>query len=101
MTEGTGRSTNRSPAAAVAFAVAALVAAACDSTTICNCPSGGGVTTVAVPAARSSPITSVSADQPCSASVNATGDVVLYDAVAGTCHVVVRLANGDGYAFSV
>jgi hypothetical protein len=26
---------------------------------------------------------------------------VLYDAVAGTCHVVVRLANGDGYAFSV
>jgi hypothetical protein len=84
------------------LAVVALSAAACDSPTICNCPSGGGTATVAAPAAQSNPIVSASADQPCSASVDSRGnDIIVSSPSARTCHVLFQLANGDSYASSV
>ena len=67
----------------------------------CNCPLGGGGSHVTVPAAQSSPIARVSTNAPCTASANGDDTVVVYTPTAGSCQVLVELANGDTYTFSV
>jgi hypothetical protein len=67
----------------------------------CKCPQGGGVANVPLPAAQSSPITSVSATAPCTATVSAAGGVTVYTPAAVTCAVEAQLMNGDTYTFTV
>lgn len=93
-------------ALAILAAAASLVMSSCLGGT-CNCPSGGGGF-LRLPAAQSSPIVSVVADDGCLASVStdpgADANSILIDvtrSAAGTCTVTAGLANGDIYSFSV
>jgi len=83
-----------------ALAFAALGISGCPRN--CVCPTDAGVAEVPLPpAAQSSPITDVSADQPCTAVANAAGGVTIYSPSATTCGVRVQLADGELYTFSV
>jgi hypothetical protein len=82
-----------------ALVVAALAAPACSGP--CDCPEGGGVANVSVPAAHSSRITSLSATSPCTATVATSDTVAVYTTAAATCEVDVQLMNGDAYVFTV
>lgn len=87
-------------AAASAVAVGGLGISGCPRT--CVCPTDAGVAEVPLPpAARSSPITDVSTDQPCTALADAAGGITIYSPSATTCGVRVQLANGDLYTFAV
>ena len=82
-----------------ALAAPSLSATGCLSGS-CNCPYGGGFTRVTVPAAKSSPIATVSASAPCMASAGTSYVDVTSNSAAG-CQVLVQLQNGDTYALSV
>ena len=86
---------------ALAFALSPSVSACFLAGSSCNCPSGGGFAQVAVPAAQSSPIASVSVNGPCTASAIDGVTVDVSTASAGGCQVLATLTNGDTYAFSV
>jgi hypothetical protein len=86
---------------ALAFALLPSGSACFLAGSSCNCPNGGGVTQVPVPAAQSSPIADVSVNAPCTASAIDDVTVDVSTASAGGCQVLVQLTNGDTYTFSV
>ena len=81
------------------IAVASLAAQGCLGP--CNCPESGGQATVTLPAAQSSPISSVTSDGPCTAKVGSPDNIIVTTNTPGTCQVRVQLMSGDGYSFSV
>src|SRR5512138_3883970 len=85
----------------LALALTSLSVCGCDLPASCNCPSGGGYTTVAVPAAQSSPIAAASTNQPCTISGFSDESVSVSTYKGGGCQVLVQLADGDTYTFSV
>jgi hypothetical protein len=86
---------------AALFALACALFPSVSACGSCNCPMGGGFAQVAIPAAESSPIVSVSETRPCGASAIDDHTVVVQTNSAGGCQVLVQLANGDTYTFSV
>jgi hypothetical protein len=89
------------PSRIARFVLATLGAAGCTPTpAVCPCPAGG-LALFDLPAARTNPIVSVSADPPCTAMDSGAGSVYLSRQDSGICRGRAVLTNGDTYAFSV
>jgi hypothetical protein len=56
---------------------------------------------VPFPAAQASPIASLSADAPCTATDGGNGQIVVHTTEPVTCDVHISLMNGDAYTFAV
>jgi hypothetical protein len=82
-----------------AVAVASLFLAGCSS--VRPCPASG-FSLFRVPATQANPIVSVSADAPCTATLDSRATVVYLSRLdSGICRGRAELANGDTYTFSV